>query len=202
MEQRRTYKRTFRFGQLYQTMVALPHALGVLRGNKKSNLVHAKTIERIMLAVTEVNGCGACSYAHTRIALREGLGNEEITAMLQGSTEAVPEREAKAILFAQHFAETKAIVDRDAYYQFISSYPEEEAFVMIAAMQVILFGNAYGIPYSALSSRLKGNPYHDSTLLYEVGMLVWGLLCLPVALVQALVQRLSSRPIIRFSSIN
>ncbi|MFC0273464.1 carboxymuconolactone decarboxylase family protein [Metabacillus herbersteinensis] len=31
-----------------------------------------------MLAVTEVNGCEFCSYSHTKIALEQGMSQEEI----------------------------------------------------------------------------------------------------------------------------
>lgn len=199
MEQRRQYKRKFSYGQLYRTMVALPRALAILGNNRKSMDVHPMTIERIMLAVTEVNGCAACSYAHTKMALREGIDNEEIVAMLSGNTDTVPAQEAKAIMFAQHFAETKGLVDRPSYSRYVSEYSEEHALIMLAAMQVILFGNAYGIPYSALVSRLKGKPYRGSTLAYEAGMLLWGLIGFPFALLHAMVDRLLSRPIIRFS---
>ena len=34
--------------------------------------------ERIMLAVTEVNGCAMCSYAHTQMALEAGLSSEDV----------------------------------------------------------------------------------------------------------------------------
>lgn len=30
-------------------------------------------VERIMMAVTEVNGCRYCSYFHTRVALKAGI---------------------------------------------------------------------------------------------------------------------------------
>ena len=39
---------------------------------KKEDLLDKQFIERIMLAVTEVNGCAICSYAHTRMALESG----------------------------------------------------------------------------------------------------------------------------------
>lgn len=50
----------------------------------------------------------------------------------------------------------------------------------------MIAGNIYGIPYSALQSRLKGKPFEDSSLFYELGMLVAGILCLPVAIVRGL----------------
>ena len=40
--------------------------------------------ERVMLAVTEVNGCEICSYAHTRRALEAGLSDAEVRELLGG----------------------------------------------------------------------------------------------------------------------
>ncbi len=38
--------------------------------------------ERLMLAVTAVNGCRYCSYFHARQALKSGLTPEEISRLL------------------------------------------------------------------------------------------------------------------------
>nr|WP_237713710.1 carboxymuconolactone decarboxylase family protein [Rhodococcus sp. P14] len=61
-----------------------------------------------MLAVTEVNGCGACSYAHTKIALGAGMSSAEIRNILAGVLDDVPDSEVAAVLFAQHYADTRA----------------------------------------------------------------------------------------------
>lgn len=42
---------------------------------KKQNGMNFKFKERIMLAVTEVNGCIMCSYVHTKLSLKAGLSN-------------------------------------------------------------------------------------------------------------------------------
>lgn len=199
VEQRRQYKRKFTFGEFYRIMVAVPRAIMVLKANRRSGEVGSQTIERIMLAVTEVNGCAACSYAHTKMALREGMSQEEISEMLSGSHETVPADEGRAVFFAQHFADSKGIVDREAYRQLVATYGEERTRIMHAAMQVILFGNAYGIPYSAFISRLKGKPYRDSTVIYELSMLFWGVICFPFALMHALFLAVVSSPQVRFS---
>ena len=46
----------------------------------------------------------------------------------------------------------------------------------------------YGLPHSAFQSRLKGVRYKNSSLLYELGMLIGGLVVLPVALVHGLIK--------------
>ena len=63
------YKRKFTLWELYRSFVFLPRAVSQLSKNKKNKLINSQFIERIQLAVTEVNGCAACSYQHTQMAL-------------------------------------------------------------------------------------------------------------------------------------
>jgi AhpD family alkylhydroperoxidase len=62
--------------------------------------------ERLMLAVTGVNGCRMCSYYHSRAAVESGLASDEVKAMLARDTGRAPEKELPALLYAQHFAES------------------------------------------------------------------------------------------------
>ena len=94
----------------------------------------------------------------------------------------INESEAKAIVFAQHFADSRGLPKADAYEVIKQEYGDEKAHIILSAAQVMLVGNIYGIPMSAFQSRLKGNPYKDSSLLYELGMQVFGILLLPIAL--------------------
>ncbi|MFA5299056.1 MAG: carboxymuconolactone decarboxylase family protein, partial [Lutibacter sp.] len=84
---RREFKRKFNFWELYCSLVYIPRALSKLIGNNKSKLVSPEFIERLQLAVTEVNGCPACSYQHTKMALNLGMSNEEISSFLSGGDE-------------------------------------------------------------------------------------------------------------------
>lgn len=67
---RKEFKRQFSFGELFRALVFLPRAVSKLVENNKSKLLSKRFIERLQLAVTEVNGCPACSYQHTKMALR------------------------------------------------------------------------------------------------------------------------------------
>ncbi len=62
----------------------------------------------------------------------------------------------------------------------------------------MIAGNMYGIPFSAFQSRRKGKPFKDSSLSYELGMLIAGVLCLPVALAHGVLRRLLGLPNARF----
>jgi len=61
------YKRKFTLWELYRSFVFAPRAVSKLIGNNKTNLVDPNFIKRLQLAVTQVNGCAACSYQHTQM---------------------------------------------------------------------------------------------------------------------------------------
>jgi AhpD family alkylhydroperoxidase len=183
------YKRKFSVAQMYRSIMLVPRTVPYVRYNRKHKLVPSDLIERLMLAVTEVNGCAACSYAHARMALAQGMGSDEIHSFLSGDGTFVKPQEAKAILFAQHFADTGGNPDDEAYAVLEQSYGKKEALIMLSAVRMIQLGNIYGIPFSSFIARLRGRAYRDSSILYEVGMLLSGIVLLPVALMHGLLCR-------------
>ncbi len=192
------FKRKFNLCELYRAFVFFPGAISKLVENKKSKLLDKQFVERLQLAVTEVNGCAVCSYYHTKMALRQGMSNEEICSFLSGDGNFIKPEEVKAIMFAQHFADSKGIPKKYAYDTIVKEYGKTKAGIILGACQVILAGNMYGIPYSAFQSRLKGKTYKDSTLFYELGMLIAGIVCIPIALVHGLLSTLIALPNERF----
>lgn len=143
--------------------------------------------ERIMLSVTEVNGCELCSYAHARFALDAGLSHTEVRNLLGGSSDGVPDDQLPALAFAQHYADTRGHPDPLAWQEIVDTYGEQEVLGVLAAVRLMMWGNAAGIPLSSLRSRLKGTPDPGSTLRYEVATLLGSVVVLPPALVHALI---------------
>lgn len=184
------FKRKFTFWELYRSLVFAPRAKARLSKNNKSKLVDNHFVERLQLAVTEVNGCAACSYQHTQMALDQGMSNEEISSFLSGEDNFIKPEEAKAILFAQHFADSTGFPKKSSYDTIVEEYGEEEARIILAACQTMIAGNMYGIPFSAFVSRTKGHPYKESTFFYELGMLIAGILCVPIAIIHTLLRAL------------
>lgn len=152
--------------------------------------------ERIMLAVTEVNGCALCAYGHTRFALEVGLSADEVRELLGGAAAGVPDDELPAIAFAQHYADTEGHPDRLAWDTLVDDYGEERACEILGAVRMMMWGNAVGIPWSAFLSRLRGTPYPRSDLRYEVGTIVGDTLVMPVAVIHAGVTVMRGRPIV------
>ena len=196
------FKRKFSLQEMYRATVFAPKAISKLIGNKKSKLIKQTFVKRIQLAITEVNGCAICSYGHAKMALRLGMGNNEINSFLSegGGGDFIKPKEAKAILFAQHFADSRGFPKQYAYDSILKEYGKEKAQIILSASQMMIVGNMYGIPLSAFLSRLKGKPYKDSSLFYEIKTLILGTLFLPIALVHGFIRALIGLPNERFDS--
>ena len=194
------FKRKFSLWEMYGSFVFFPRAMRKMMENTKSKLVDIHFVKRLQLAVTEVNGCPACSYAHTKMALEQGMSGEEISSFLSGGSDYIKPEEAKAIMFAQHFADSRGYPKKYAYDSIVKEYGKKEARIILSAVQTMIAGNMYGIPYSAFQSRLKGKTYKDSSLFYELGMLISGVVLLPFATVHGVLRALIGLPNIRFDS--
>lgn len=81
--------------------------------------------ERVMLAVSEVNGCAMCAHFHARLALKAGIDNVEVQEILRAGYDSVPNEHLTAVLFAQHWADTQGDVDPEARMRLDASYEAE-----------------------------------------------------------------------------
>ena len=65
----------------------------------------------------------------------------------------------------------------------MEEYGPEKALGILASTRIIMMGNAYGIAYGCLKSRLKGNPVDGSSITNELGILLGSMVMMPVALI-------------------
>ncbi|MCD6359040.1 MAG: carboxymuconolactone decarboxylase family protein [Dehalococcoidia bacterium] len=100
--------------------------------------------ERLMLAVTAVNGCSYCSYVHAKQALKSGLGQREIEQLLSGDIGSCPGEEALAVIYAQHWAETNAHPDPETVQKLRETYGSEKADAIHLVLRIIRLGNLSG----------------------------------------------------------
>lgn len=180
------YRHRYTLSEVYRVLLAAIPSIRVLKRNRAEPLIEEAFIERLMLAVTEVNGCALCSYAHAKMALESGFSEEEVSAFFSGSDAFVTAGEAKAILFAQHYADVQGKVEPEEGERLVADYGEEEAAVIFAAIRVMMAGNVIGLPYSAIQSRFKGVRYTNSNIFYEIGMSVGSILLIPIVLLHSL----------------
>ncbi|MBN1196793.1 MAG: carboxymuconolactone decarboxylase family protein [Candidatus Aminicenantes bacterium] len=139
---------------------------------KKKNPLGSAFVERLMLAVSQVNNCALCSYMHAAEALKAGLSAKEIRDILSGSIENVPRQECVAVLFAQHYAESKGCPEKASWIRLVETYGRERTLSILAVIRTIMFGNVFGIPLGSLLNRIRGKKGQGFSLLYELGMLM------------------------------
>ena len=118
--------------------------LPVIIGNWKNWWVSADFQERLMMAVTAVNGCRYCNYYHTRVALKMGFEPEEVQSLLAGEIDNPDPGEIKALLYAQHWAENNGKPDVDLRDQLYETYGPNRAPVIELILRMIRFGNLSG----------------------------------------------------------
>lgn len=131
-----------------------------LQGVMSGTLISPAFRERLMLAVTAVNGCRYCSYFHTGEALKSGLSREEISRLLSGESATCPPEEASAVIYAQHWAESNANPDPVALQKLEEIYGREKTDAIHLVLRMIRIGN------------LSGNSW--DYLLYRISFSKWG----------------------------
>ena len=130
------------------------------RAITKHNLISSAFRERLMLAVTAVNGCRYCSYFHAKEALLAGVSETEVDSLLSGVVDHCPIEEAPAVLYAQHWAETNANPDPDTRLKLAEIYGDDTAAAIELVLKMIRMGN------------LTGNTW--DYFLYRISMGRWG----------------------------
>ena len=185
-------KKHYTVGDIFE--IARLATLTGLAGSRSVARCDRRFSERIMLAVTEVNGCELCSYAHSRFALDAGMDETEVRELLGGVTEGVPGRELVGVAFGQHYADTGGRPDPAAWEEVVGQYGEASLCVLRAA-RTMMWGNALGIPVSALRARIKGRPYPRSTVGYELGTSLGGTLVTPLGVLVGVLDALRGRPV-------
>jgi len=125
------------------------------RKKLRGGMVSPAFRERLMLAVTAVNGCRYCSHFHTGEALKSGLSPEEISRLLSGEVAACPPEEATAVIYAQHWAESNACPDPAALQKLQEIYGREKADAINIILRMIRIGNLLGNSWDYLLYRVS-----------------------------------------------
>jgi len=169
--------------------------MGDLRAAARAGRVGQAFAEKIMLAVTQVNGCRYCNYGHTRTALAAGVSPEELRQLMAGEFDGLPEDELVALVFAQHYAETGGHPAPEARQRLLEAYGPDTARDIMAYVRIITLGNMIGNTLDALLARLTLKPAPGSRLRDELGILLLTVFWVPVVFVwHMLAQRTPSQP--------
>lgn len=121
-----------------------------LREATSQGLISPAFRERLMLAVTAVDGCRYCSYFHARQALKSGLAPQEINQLLSGDVDNCPEAESVAVIYAQHWAESNARPDPEVVRKLEQTYGIKRSESIHLMLRMIQMGNLMGNSWDCL----------------------------------------------------
>lgn len=101
--------------------------------------------ERLILMVTEVNGCHYCSYYHAKLALEAGINQSDLDELLTGCIpQDTPQDEIPALLYAQHWAENNTNAEPELYQKILSQYGQKKTDAIHIVLRMIRMGNLLG----------------------------------------------------------
>lgn len=101
--------------------------------------------ERLMLVVTQVNGCRYCEYGHLWAARQAGVPQEQLDALISGLIpDSAPPEEITALLYARHWAERNTHPNLAVVAEFESTYGAERAAAIHLLLRMIRVGNLLG----------------------------------------------------------
>jgi AhpD family alkylhydroperoxidase len=101
--------------------------------------------ERLMMVVTEVNGCRYCSWYHSALSIKAGLSEDELRVLLAGQIpDGAPAEEIPALAYARHWAQTNAKPDPQAARALADTYSNERAAMINVILRMIRAGNLMG----------------------------------------------------------
>jgi AhpD family alkylhydroperoxidase len=142
--------RTFR-RRIYHSLADLRSDFGYVSGRRTMlrqamrELISPGFRERLMLVVTEVNGCRFCTFVHAREALKSGVSPADLRGLLAGQIPAdTPPDEYLALTYAQHWAETDARPSPEAVQKLVETYGEERAAAIDVLLRMIRVSNLLG----------------------------------------------------------
>jgi AhpD family alkylhydroperoxidase len=172
-------KRTYTPKTLMADIAWMLDHLDDVRAAHRSGRVDKAFAERIMLAVTNVNGCRYCDYFHARQALTVGIDEAELQQMYAGEFGHLPEEQTIAIAFAQHFAEQQGKPDPLTRQRLQTFYGPDTARDIMAYIHMITMGNLLGNTADALLFRLQGKPMPGSRFIDELAVALLTVTLLP-----------------------
>lgn len=143
-------------GEFFRDLSWLLRRRRGIKGAMSGERVSKAFRERLMLVVTEVNGCRYCRSFHVPQAVSCGVSEEEIMDILAGQLPAdAPEEELTALAYAQHWAEENARPDLEYRRQVQECYGPETFAAVEMILRMIRVGNLTGNSWDYLLFRIS-----------------------------------------------
>lgn len=183
------HKKIYQLSEFFRAMVCLLNTLPYLKKAKAEKVINKPFIERIMLSVTQVNGCSLCSYQHTKIALKAGMSNSEIKRILAGELDDVPNNEVIGVLFGKHVADQRGLFDQGYLEKLVNEYGKTEAYGILGAVRLIMFTNIMGIAIGLITDTVTLKNKNMKYFVHGIASLMFMIVAFPFALLTSIVLR-------------
>jgi AhpD family alkylhydroperoxidase len=149
-------KRTFTgFGEFFEELKFIIKNRNQINKLLAGEIIDAEFRQRLMIAVTEVNGCRYCSYYHSKLALKAGISPKELDSLLAGELKDCPEEEVLALVYAQHFTEKRGQPAQEMIDKIKNKYGADKFETINLAIRMINFGNLSGNSFDYLLYKLS-----------------------------------------------
>ena len=185
--------RSFSVQESLPIMWRASRSIPLIRSFSKNKRINKAFRERIMLAISGVNGCAMCSFVHTKLALAEGISAEQIKQLLGGEYSDIPAAEAVGVLYAQSYASGKEVIDPVSFDRLVKEYGEAKAYCILQVCQIITFTTVMGITLDGIKQRLTFKKAHNH-LLAELVILLLIFTAFPLMLVYNAIIVFLTRP--------
>lgn len=163
------HKRVYRVNQFFTDIIFLSCHLPRILGAYRSKRVPWSMAEKIMLAVTAVNGCRHCARFHGALARMSGVEAGEVAQLLQMEIgKQVSAYERPALQFAQEYAQMERNPSSENLLELKRFYGDVIASDIMLYIRMILLGNLSGNTFDAFVARLTGKSCSHSRLFDEV----------------------------------
>ncbi len=154
----RAFKRRIYRGpwELLQDVRFLVRNRLLVRAAVKSGAISHGFRERLMLVVTEVNGCRYCAWYHSAQWINAGLPDDELRVLLAGRIpDGAPAEEIPALVYARHWAQADAMPEAESARRLAETYSEQRAAMINVVLRMIRAGNLMGDTLDWLLYRLS-----------------------------------------------
>lgn len=167
-ERRYFKKRVFSFKTFVQHLRLMVKTRKEIKNAVTHRYVSKAFSEHIMLASSSVNGCVYCEWGHTRVAAELGVSKREIKDLLSLDFGKLHEEELPALIFTQHYANSRGSPTEKALRELVRFYGKEKSKDILAFIRMITMGNLLGNTISGFESRVEGKPAEEGSLLFEL----------------------------------
>lgn len=144
--------------------------------------------EKILMVISVANDCKYCIWLDVKLAEKRGIPSSEIQKMLNLKLDSdLPEQELKALVYAQHYAESNGRPNKKMTENLYDFYGKTEAEKIQLTIRAEMFGNLYFNTWKAAISRFKGKPAQNSNIIFEWLFLLFNsVIVIPFVLIKRL----------------